>query len=215
MALIQFTRNYTDHSNDQGYQFEFFCDKCGSGFRSGFQANKLGMATSLLRAASSIFGGALGGAAQGAGYLKDALRGEAWDSAFKRAVEEAKPKFHQCTRCGKWVCPEVCWNEKRNLCEACAPDLAQEGAALQAQVAVEQLQGKVRAVDQVSEVDAKTTAVAACPHCHARVEGGGKFCPECGKPLALQATCAKCGTKFSASAKFCPECGDARLPSAG
>ena len=29
-----FTRNYTDHSNAQGYQFEFHCDKCGSGFRS-------------------------------------------------------------------------------------------------------------------------------------------------------------------------------------
>lgn len=28
MALIQFTRNHSDHSTDRGYQFEFFCDRC-------------------------------------------------------------------------------------------------------------------------------------------------------------------------------------------
>ncbi|MFY9562138.1 MAG: zinc ribbon domain-containing protein [Terriglobales bacterium] len=35
MALIQFTRNHTDHSTDKGYQFEFFCDRCGTKFESG------------------------------------------------------------------------------------------------------------------------------------------------------------------------------------
>ncbi len=65
MTLTQFTRNYADRSSDKGYQFEFYCDKCGTGLRSSFQANKLGMAAGLLRAASSLLGGALGGAAQG------------------------------------------------------------------------------------------------------------------------------------------------------
>jgi hypothetical protein len=212
MGLIQFTRNYRDHSNEQGYQFEFFCDKCGNGFRSSFQANKLGMATSLLRAASSIFGGALGGAAQGADYMKNAFRGEGWDAAFTAAVAEAKPKFCQCTRCGKWVCPAVCWNEKRTLCEACAPDLAEEGSAVQARVATEQLEEKMRAVDQVKHVAVDAPALAACPHCNARVEGGGKFCLECGKPLAVQVTCAKCSAKYPAFGKFCPECGEPHKP---
>jgi len=27
MALIQFTRNHTNHSTSQGFQFEFFCDR--------------------------------------------------------------------------------------------------------------------------------------------------------------------------------------------
>jgi hypothetical protein len=33
MALIQFTRNYQDLSTDQGYQFEFSCDRCGNGVK--------------------------------------------------------------------------------------------------------------------------------------------------------------------------------------
>ena len=28
------------------------------------------------------------------------------------AIAEIKPKFRQCTRCGGWFCPEVCWNAK-------------------------------------------------------------------------------------------------------
>ncbi len=31
---VEFSRNYTDHSTDQGFQFEFFCDRCQNGFRT-------------------------------------------------------------------------------------------------------------------------------------------------------------------------------------
>ena len=37
MALIQFTKNHSDHSTDKGYQFEFFCDRCGTGFMTRLQ----------------------------------------------------------------------------------------------------------------------------------------------------------------------------------
>ena len=37
MALIQFTKNHSDHSTDRGFQFEFFCDKCGNGYMTRFQ----------------------------------------------------------------------------------------------------------------------------------------------------------------------------------
>jgi len=40
MGSIAFTRNYSDHSNDTGYQFEFHCDKCGNGYRSTFRASQ-------------------------------------------------------------------------------------------------------------------------------------------------------------------------------
>ena len=47
MALIRFTRNHTDHSTDKGFQFEFFCDRCGNGFEAGTRfcpecGNKIG-----------------------------------------------------------------------------------------------------------------------------------------------------------------------------
>src|SRR5207248_7745511 len=60
MALIQFTRNHTDHSTDKGFQFEFFCDRCGNGFMSEFKTSATGMAASALHAAGSFFGGVLG-----------------------------------------------------------------------------------------------------------------------------------------------------------
>ena len=51
MALIQFTRNHTDHLTDKGFQIEFFCDRCGNGFLSEFKASATGMAASALHAA--------------------------------------------------------------------------------------------------------------------------------------------------------------------
>jgi uncharacterized OB-fold protein len=212
MASIHFTKNFTDHSNDTGFQFEFHCDKCGNGYRSSFVTNKLGMAANLLKAAGSIFGGSLSSAGWGADHVKDAFRGKAWDDAFADAITEIKPKLKQCTRCGKWVCPEVCWNEKRNLCEECAPDLAEAAAAIQAQVAVEQAWDKARKTDQVEALDMKAQQVSGCPHCGAHIDTGAKFCPECGKAIVTKASgsCAKCGTKFTSSSKFCPECGTPR-----
>ena len=63
MTMIAFTRNYHDHSNNLGYQFEFFCDKCNNGHRSAFKANKVGMAGEFMRAAGSLFGGVFSSAA--------------------------------------------------------------------------------------------------------------------------------------------------------
>jgi len=116
MTSTPFTRNYRDHSNNEGFQFEFFCDKCGSGFRSSFATNALGLASDLLKAAGSLFGGAVASAGWGADHVKDAFRGKAWDDAYAAAIAECKPHFHQCGRCGHWVCPEVCWNQGRGLC---------------------------------------------------------------------------------------------------
>ena len=60
MALIQFTKNHSDHSTDKGYQFEFFCDRCGNGFMSEFKASVTGYAASAVRTAGDLLGGIFG-----------------------------------------------------------------------------------------------------------------------------------------------------------
>jgi hypothetical protein len=209
MAMIQFTGNVTDHSTENGYQFEFHCDKCGNGVMSSFIPSKVSMASGFLRAASSLLGGGgvLSDAANASGYLRDQTRGKARDDAMAKAVEEAKPRFKQCSRCGHWVCPQNCWNHRRGLCEDCAPDLDEEAAAAQATAAREQVWEKARAGDQLKDVNVSATRTATCPHCGAKA-GGGKFCAECGKPFATKKHCTECGVEVEATAKFCPECGN-------
>lgn len=213
MGTIAFTRNYHDHSNDTGYQFEFFCDKCGSGYRSSFQTSALGVGAKLARGLGSLFGGGrLFEVGQASDYMKDGLRGPQWDSAFQKAIEEIKPKFHQCGRCGKWVCPEVCWNEARQQCLECAPDLAQEAASAQAQIQAEQLADKMRKTDLVADYDPKAQMLGACPSCNARIQAGAKFCAACGKPVAgppQKVFCTGCGAQLPGGAKFCSGCGQA------
>lgn len=206
-----FTRNHSDHSNDSGYQFEFFCDKCGNGYRSTFKGNNLGIAAGLLKAAGSLLGGRLAQVGYGADQVKDVFRGQGWDEAFREANEEIRPKFHQCTRCGKWVCPDVCWNAERQLCEECAPDFAEQAAAVQAQVAVEQAWSKSREVDQTGGADMRVQGVAQCPQCSAKVRAGAKFCSACGTALggAAKSFCADCGGELAPGAKFCAACGAA------
>ncbi len=118
-----------------------------------------------------------------------------------------KPKFKQCTRCGKWVCGEVCWNHEQNLCEQCAPNLDEEIASAQADAARNQAFEKARSVDWLKDRDISRKQAAACPSCGAHTQGG-KFCPSCGANLSPAVNCSKCGTKIEGTPKFCPECGN-------
>jgi membrane protease subunit (stomatin/prohibitin family) len=206
MALIQFTRNHSDHSTDKGYQFEFFCDRCGNGFKTEFKASMAGFATGALRAASDVFGGIFGRASAGSYEIERVIQGPGHDKAFREAVEETKPNFRQCPKCSHWVCKPMCWNDKRGLCYDCAPNVETELAAAQAQSTVDQIKEKVREQDLTKNIDLTSEAAALCPSCGARTQGA-KFCPECGKPLRPKNECGRCGTKVEAGTKFCPECG--------
>jgi hypothetical protein len=207
MSLIQFTRNHTDHSTDKGYQFDFFCDRCGNGFMSEFKASTMGTATSMLRAAGDVFGGIFGQASASTYEIERAVRGPAHDKAFRDSIEEMKPNFRQCPKCTHWACLATCWNQARGLCYDCAPDVETEIASAQAQSTAQQIREKVAAQDLTKDLDLGTEAAALCPACGARTEGA-KFCPECGKPLRPRNECARCGTKVEAKTKFCPECGN-------
>ena len=44
---IEFTSNYSDLSTNQGFQFEFNCDRCGGGYRSNFKPSATGTVSSV------------------------------------------------------------------------------------------------------------------------------------------------------------------------
>ena len=211
MAKILFTRNYTDHSTNQGFQFEFFCDRCGTGHRTAFRGSALGAVTNVLDAASSLFGGFFGSAASLGERARSATWEKAHDEAFQNAMTELKPDFIQCPRCQGWVCKAACWNDGKGLCKQCAPDLGVEMAAAQASRTVEEIwaHSKVAEEDRalLKEENWRQGISAACPHCHAPLKGAQKFCPECGQQIKTEKHCTQCGTKLAANAKFCGDCG--------
>lgn len=223
--MIQFVGNYDDLSSERGYQFQFRCDKCGNGYTSRFITSKIGMAGTLLRTAGSIFGGWAGSAGSNSYDVQRLAAGPEHDNALREAMEEGKQYFHQCTRCGKWVCPEACWNEKANLCEECAPNFEEQMAANRAQVMAEAsrqlLYDQAMKTDYASGVDMsaggsyaapdvgeRRGSTAVCSKCQADL-GSAKFCPQCGTSAAAAAKqfCPQCGAGAERSARFCPECG--------
>ena len=207
MALIKFTRNHEDLSTDRGYQFKFFCDKCGNGYETKFETSAVGLAGTALQTLGQFFGGVLGRASYSTHDLQRLAQGKGHDQAFEHAVAEARGFFKQCSRCGKFVCPEVCWNAKRGLCEECAPDLQEEVSAAQAAAQVDQVRQKLTGTDLLQGMDVTSEASARCPSCDAELKERSKFCPTCGARIQQQSKCGSCGAACQPGAKFCPECG--------
>ena len=210
---IQFTRNYSDLSTDRGFQFEFFCDRCGSGFRTRFQASATGRVTDVLQAAGGLLGGVFGSAAGVSERVRSAGWETAHDNAWAGAVDEMGEDFIQCPRCRAWVCRCSCWNEKRGLCKNCSPDLGVEMSAAQSSKSVEEIWAHAKMAEedkQLTEANWRQTKVASCPKCEKPLASvDAKFCPECGEKLAAKAFCTECGGEVAAGAKFCQGCGKA------
>ena len=74
---------------------------------------------------------------QSAYEVQRMVGGTAHDDAFTAATKEGMQRFHQCSRCGKWVCPEVCWNAQVGQCEECAPNFKEEFASAHAHAKVD------------------------------------------------------------------------------
>lgn len=214
-TTVFFTSNYQDRSTREGYQFEFFCQRCGNGYASSFQHSVTGFGGRLLRIGGDLLGGELGQRAAQVGWdaewMRDGLRGSTRDRVLAKAVEEIAPLFCQCHRCGEWVCESVCWNTGRGLCARCAPRLDQEVAALQAGAQVDQLNHRIRQVDWTTGVEYGAEVTARCPSCHGET-GGGRYCQHCGTPLAAapesaSRLCVHCGAPQQPTALYCGGCG--------
>ena len=206
MALIKFTRNYNDLSTEQGFQFEFFCDRCGSGYQSSFHGSTTNALSGALDVASGLFGGLFGNAADAGRKVHSAAWEKQHDAEFQKAIEEVKAFFKQCKRCTKWV-DDTCWNPQRGLCLECAPDLEAEYSAAQTEAAVQQARQVAQEATYVTKEKFDKTVVGACPNCGASIAPNAKFCGECGQPIKREKFCTECGTKIEGSPKFCPECG--------
>lgn len=207
---IDITSNYEDLSTDNGFQFEFKCDRCGSGYRSSFKPYLAGTASQILGTVGGLLGGVFSQASDVTENIKSATWEKAHDDAFSAAAEELAEKFIQCPRCSTWVCRQKCWSDKKGLCKECAPDLGVEMAAAQASKSVEEVWSKARMAEEdkkLSEKDWREGIKASCPSCEAPLAANSKFCPSCGVALKNEAKCMKCGAKLPAKAKFCGECG--------
>ncbi|MFH2039271.1 MAG: zinc ribbon domain-containing protein [Chloroflexota bacterium] len=211
MTKIEFTRNYSDLSTNQGFQFEFNCDRCSSGFRTVFQPNALGTVSTALDAANSLFGGVFGRAADLGERARSASWEKAHDEAFMKAMEELKPDFIQCPRCSSWVCKKSCWNTKKGLCKNCSPDLGVEMAAAQSSRTVEEIWAHSKMAEEdremLTEKSWREGVRATCPSCNAPLAEKVKFCPECGEKIESAKHCTECGAKLNPGIKFCSECG--------
>jgi hypothetical protein len=220
-GLIQFVQNYQDLSTDKGFQFKFFCDHCHNGFMTRFQTSAFGIAESALQVAGNLFGGVFRSASSSAYEVQRAIGGRAHDAALEEAVREAKGHFQQCSKCGQWVCPDVCWNAQANLCVRCAPNfdvsMAAEHAQAKVNAARQQLQDKAQHSDYVNEVDMGAKAVMAAPPratadasrcgtCGGAMADGVRFCSQCGTPR-VETRCPGCGADLAPNAKFCGQCG--------
>jgi hypothetical protein len=212
MGELQFSNNYRDlceqYGVRAGFQFEFYCEKCGDTWRSEFAPYHSAQVGSWIDKAAGIFGGALWKVGDAVEGLAQATWGTCRDKALAEAIEAAKRHFHRCARCHQYVC-DICWNKDKGLCLNCAPSAEVEiesAKALGEMYAVSEMateEGRRRA----KHIDVERDRQLICPSCgiHAR---GAKFCPECGTKLAVRAMCPNCSTEVSPDVKFCPECGE-------
>ena len=207
---IEFVKNYSDLSTNKGFQFEFYCDRCGSGYRTRFKPSITGTVTGVLDTAGSLLGGLFSSAADVSERVRSASWEKSHDDAFEDACNELKPDFIQCPRCSSWECRQKCWNKKKGLCKECAPDLGVEMAAAQASKSVEEIWAHAAMAEEDKKLGLENwreNVRASCPECEAPLASNAKFCPECGAKLKAAQFCPSCGAKVNPGSKFCAECG--------
>lgn len=180
--IIQFVSDFEDFSTENGFQWEFRCDRCGKGFRTEFDRFDTGDMTSATGALDAI------------PVIDEHIAESEWEKehekAYERAVKSVRKNFMQCPECQSWVCKSTCWDDNLVVCAKCGS-----------------IAGVVR---RESGKGGKATggAQAACPACGEPVDPDDKYCAECGAQLGARRFCPNCGEQLRPLDKFCPECGD-------
>ena len=96
-----------------------------------------------------------------------------------------------------------------NQAESPALDTAQTGLQLGAGLGIGQALANTMRETLAQPARLEQTGMVECPHCHASIPAGSRFCPNCGQSLQpASVVCPKCGTENPAGAKFCSNCGE-------
>ena len=209
---VVFTSNYSDQSNDSGFQWEFRCDRCSTVHRSSFQQNYLARGRGVLRALRDLLGDRVpflhkaSSAAESYSNTWGGAASSGRDTAFANAVAEVHHEFRLCAGCGSWMCSRSCWNEQVGQCTRCSPMVAHQIAQAQADARGAQIRDAAQRQDWAAQHDVATAARVTCPTCAAPTVGG-RFCGSCGAALDLRADCRGCGHRNAVGAAFCSNCG--------
>ena len=99
---IPLTKRTTDHSDQKGFSFSFFCDLCGKEWRSPVKPFMGGDCTIVEHDEA----------------LK-LLWANDHRAAFEEANLEAHFHFNNCPQCGKWVCNDCFPVEDKKSDEVC------------------------------------------------------------------------------------------------
>lgn len=167
-----------------GFQFEFFCEKCGESSRSAFRPYRKGQITGWLSRFAFMFYD-LNKASRATGAFAEAGGGSAKAEALAEAMAAAAPMYERCEGCRKWTGRE-CWTG--SSCRDCAAKGGSPGA-------------------NTSGYGASSGGGATCPNCQSPSEGG-RFCHECGFDMAsTHKSCPACGVTLPRQARFCTDCG--------
>ncbi|MFW6438142.1 MAG: hypothetical protein ACOCZ7_03925 [Armatimonadota bacterium] len=116
VSVIEFTDNYEDLSDENGFRFRFYCGRCDADYTSILEPCPQQEETEFLKVVGKIF-------AEASKSDDDPTSDEEsiqHSVALKNAVIDVREHFHQCPVCGEWVC-DHCWNKAMLLCEKCAP----------------------------------------------------------------------------------------------
>jgi hypothetical protein len=188
---IPFTSNYSDVSTYDGYQFEFYCSRCGNGHRSAFRPAVTSIGGKIAEIGGTLLGGEVGSKLQQVGmfaqYGRSGTRGMTNDSRLEEAARDVADEFAQCRGCAQWMCKQVCWNAPAGVCHQCAAARQQADPS-----------------GAVGYMVSSPAAGIGCPNCGAM--GNGKFCGDCGTPLIRSVNCRNCGSDTHGT-RFCSNCG--------
>ncbi|MET9490317.1 zinc ribbon domain-containing protein [Nocardia sp. NPDC006630] len=215
-APVVFTSSYYDESNDNGFQWEFRCDRCSTAYKSPFEQNYLSRGRGALRVVRDLLGDHFSSITKVSNAAEDFSN--TWgggsasatkDKAFNNAVAHVKDDFRLCSGCGSWVCARICWNDHVSQCTRCSPLVANQIAQAQAEARGSQIRDAAHQQNWTQNQDLSTPARVTCPTCGTTTTGG-RFCGTCGTGLDMRAHCTGCGHQLQVGTAFCSNCGQSQ-----